>query len=291
MGSNVSQEERLVRERLALMQVYQTDRDQESLLSLIHSHLGLVFAVIKKVAGPGDDLDDLLAEGVLALILVSRGFDEGKGVEFSTYACRVILNQLRRYQVRRQGLSRGVLRSNAVIKQIVRELPAGPSGELKIEEISRRFKSKRGCGLSATRIRSALRGCPRFLSLSDCNPDWCRRRRGAQRLAYESYSLPELPLLAREELAELRGEIESLAGEVNSLGLSEKTRQQFFAHYGLAGSPSQNFRQLAEHYHCHEQAIFSNIQTVWRHLNPGFSQEWLEETQTKITALETIVEE
>jgi RNA polymerase primary sigma factor len=63
---------------------------------LINDNIGLV----KKYAGKFRDrycYDDLVQEGLIALLLASNKFDETKGVKFSTFATNYIINSIKRF--------------------------------------------------------------------------------------------------------------------------------------------------------------------------------------------------
>jgi RNA polymerase sigma-B factor len=64
---------------------------------LIKTHLGLARALARRFAYRGEALDDLEQVAMLALVKVSRRFDETNGASFSTYATTSILGELKRY--------------------------------------------------------------------------------------------------------------------------------------------------------------------------------------------------
>lgn len=66
-------------------------RDQK-----ISENLGLVHACAKRFKARGIEYDDLYQAGCLGLIKAVDGFDESRGVKFSTYAVPVILGEMRR---------------------------------------------------------------------------------------------------------------------------------------------------------------------------------------------------
>lgn len=68
--------------------------DQEA---LIRGHLGLARALARRFAYRGEAIDDLEQVAMLALVKVSRRFDETNGASFSTYATTSILGELKRY--------------------------------------------------------------------------------------------------------------------------------------------------------------------------------------------------
>ena len=67
------------------------DRDQK-----ISENLGLVHACAKRFKSRGIEYEDLYQAGCLGLVKAVDGFDEERGVRFSTYAVPVILGEMRR---------------------------------------------------------------------------------------------------------------------------------------------------------------------------------------------------
>lgn len=62
----------------------------------IEENMGLVHACAKRFKGRGIEYDDLFQAGCLGLVKAVDGFDEERGVQFSTYAVPVILGEMRR---------------------------------------------------------------------------------------------------------------------------------------------------------------------------------------------------
>ena len=58
--------------------------------------MGLVHSCCKKFKGRGIEYDDLFQAGCIGLIKAADGFDEGRGLCFSTYAVPVILGEIKR---------------------------------------------------------------------------------------------------------------------------------------------------------------------------------------------------
>ena len=67
------------------------DREQK-----IRENLGLVHACAKRFKARGMEYDDLYQAGCLGLVKAVDGFDESRGLKFSTYAVPVILGEMRR---------------------------------------------------------------------------------------------------------------------------------------------------------------------------------------------------
>lgn len=64
--------------------------------TFIAKNLGLVHACCSKFRGRGIEYDDLYQAGCIGLIKAVNGFDESRGLMFSTYAVPVILGELKR---------------------------------------------------------------------------------------------------------------------------------------------------------------------------------------------------
>ena len=62
----------------------------------ICSHIGLVHSCVRRFVGRGMEYDDLFQAGCEGLIKAADGFDESRGLQFSTYAVPVILGEMRR---------------------------------------------------------------------------------------------------------------------------------------------------------------------------------------------------
>ncbi len=62
----------------------------------IENNLGLVHSCSHKFKGKGIEYDDLYQAGCLGLIKAAKGFDESRGLMFSTYAVPVILGEIKR---------------------------------------------------------------------------------------------------------------------------------------------------------------------------------------------------
>ena len=62
----------------------------------IESNLPLVHSLCKRFIGRGIEYDDLYQAGCMGLVKAADGFDESRGLCFSTYAVPVILGEIRR---------------------------------------------------------------------------------------------------------------------------------------------------------------------------------------------------
>ena len=64
---------------------------------LINGNLKLVLSILKKFGGKTDNLDDLFQVGCLGLVKAIDNFDISFDVKLSTYACPMILGEIKRY--------------------------------------------------------------------------------------------------------------------------------------------------------------------------------------------------
>ena len=72
-------------------------RDPALRARLVEAHLGLASHLARRFAGRGEPHDDLVQVGSLALVKAVDRFDPGRGVEFSTFATRTVLGELKRH--------------------------------------------------------------------------------------------------------------------------------------------------------------------------------------------------
>ena len=64
---------------------------------LVQSHLGQGAHLARRFTGRGEPYDDLVQVASLALVKAVDRFDPERGVEFSTFATRTILRELKRH--------------------------------------------------------------------------------------------------------------------------------------------------------------------------------------------------
>ena len=59
-------------------------------------NMGLVHALAGRFRGRGIEYEELVSAGCMGLVKAARGFDESRGLRFSTYAVPVILGEIKR---------------------------------------------------------------------------------------------------------------------------------------------------------------------------------------------------
>ena len=99
----------------------------------IQNNLGLVHACAGRFRGRGIEYDDLYSAGCMGLVKAYDGFDEDRGVQFSTYAVPVILGEIKK--LFRDGgtvkVSRSLkelgLKVNALRESIIKNTGAEPT--------------------------------------------------------------------------------------------------------------------------------------------------------------------
>jgi RNA polymerase sigma-B factor len=84
-------------ERTEAFREFSTTRDPRLRDRLIESHLGLARHLANRFSGRGESVEDLTQVASMALIGAVDRFDPDRGVEFSTFATRTILGELKRH--------------------------------------------------------------------------------------------------------------------------------------------------------------------------------------------------
>ena len=73
-------------EEYKLIEKWQYNEDEKSLIRLVSAYKRLVASIAKKYLSYGLQMDDLINEGILGLIISLKKFDLSKGFRLSTYA-------------------------------------------------------------------------------------------------------------------------------------------------------------------------------------------------------------
>lgn len=84
--------------------------DNEACTRILEENAGLIWSVVRRYYGRGAEAEDLYQLGCLGFLKAVRGFDDGYGTQFSTYAVPKIAGEIRRF-LRDDGsvkVSRGV---------------------------------------------------------------------------------------------------------------------------------------------------------------------------------------
>ncbi len=71
--------------------------DKEAREEFINGNLRLVLSIVQRFGGGNENIDDLFQIGCIGLIKALDNFDRSLNVQFSTYACPMILGEVRRY--------------------------------------------------------------------------------------------------------------------------------------------------------------------------------------------------
>ncbi len=79
----------------------------------IEENLGLVHSLANRFKGRGIEYEELYSAGCMGLVKAAKGFDEDRGLKFSTYAVPVILGEIKR--LFRDG---GTVRVSRSIKEL-----------------------------------------------------------------------------------------------------------------------------------------------------------------------------
>jgi len=69
---------------------------------IVEANTRLVFSIVKKFINANNQFDDLLSDGIVALIRAVEKFDYGRGFRFSTYATQVVRRNAYRQVVQKQ---------------------------------------------------------------------------------------------------------------------------------------------------------------------------------------------
>ncbi len=82
-------------------------------------NMGLVHALANRFRGRGIEYEELVSAGCMGLVKAARGFDESRGLCFSTYAVPVILGEIKR--LFRDG---GTVRVSRTVKELSLKIAA-----------------------------------------------------------------------------------------------------------------------------------------------------------------------
>ena len=111
----------------------------------VSENLGLVHACAQRLKGRGIEYEDLYQAGCLGLVKAVDGFDDSRGLKFSTYAVPVILGEMRR-----------LFRDGGAVKvgRTLREL------SLKASRVTAEFSAREGRSPTVQEVAELLQVSP-----------------------------------------------------------------------------------------------------------------------------------
>ena len=110
-----------IRDSRATFAEFADSRDPELREQLVEQHLGLAYQLARRYDNRGESQDDLIQVASVALIHAVDRFDPSKGFEFSTFATRTVLGELKRH-FRDKGWA---VRAPRRIQELYLEVSAG----------------------------------------------------------------------------------------------------------------------------------------------------------------------
>ena len=117
----------------------------------IEQNLGLAHACAGRFRGRGIEYDDLYSAGCVGLVKAYDGFDDSRGLCFSTYAVPVILGEIRK--LFRDG---GTVKVSRSTKEL----------GLKINACRERFLKTQGCEPTVSQLAQQLNAKPEQIALA-----------------------------------------------------------------------------------------------------------------------------
>ena len=123
-----------------LIRAYQAG-DREAGGRLVEENSGLIWSVVRRFFGRGQESEDLYQLGCLGFLKALQSFDTDYGTRFSTYAVPKIAGEIRRF-LRDDGsvkVSRGLKERAALIRRVRGELEQELGREPRLSELSARL--------------------------------------------------------------------------------------------------------------------------------------------------------
>ena len=117
----------------------------------IENNLGLVHACAGRFRGRGVEYDDLYSAGCMGLIKAYDGFDQERGVQFSTYAVPVILGEIKK--LFRDG---GTVKVSRSLKEL----------GLRVSAAREQLIKQNGCEPSVSQLAQAVQAKPEQVALA-----------------------------------------------------------------------------------------------------------------------------
>ncbi len=138
------------------------DRDQ-----FVRDNMGLVHACCNRFRGRGIEYEDMFSAGCVGLVKALDGFDQSRGLQFSTYAVPVILGEIRR--LFRDGgavkVSRGLKETSLKVGREREKFLKQYGREPTVSEIAQRL------GLDAETVSEAVSASMPVLSLTESDDE------------------------------------------------------------------------------------------------------------------------
>ncbi len=119
--------------------------DKQARETLVEENMGLVYSTVKRFAGRGYDVEDLVQIGCIGLLKAIDKFDLGFEVKFSTYAVPMIAGEIKRF-LRDDGMIKvsRTLKETAAKAYMAKEALEKKHGrEATLEEISKEIGAAR----------------------------------------------------------------------------------------------------------------------------------------------------
>lgn len=116
--------------------------DKTAREEFMQGNLRLVLSIVQRFSSRGENMDDLFQIGCVGLLKAIDNFDTKFGVRFSTYACPMIIGEIRRY-LRDNNLvrvSRSLRDTAYKAFQVRNELAEKTLAEPKIEDIAKQME-------------------------------------------------------------------------------------------------------------------------------------------------------
>ncbi len=113
--------------------------DAYALETLVSDNMGLVKSLALRFRDRGTEIEDLIQIGTIGLIKAIRGFDDGYGTRFSTYAVPLICGEIKKY-LRDDGIikvSRELKRKSALLCREKQRIVTETGKEPHISELAR----------------------------------------------------------------------------------------------------------------------------------------------------------
>lgn len=122
--------------------------------ALIEDNIKLVHSCCKHFTNRGLEYDDMFQAGCVGLVKAADGFDEGRGLRFSTYAVPVILGEIKR--LFRDG---GAIKVSRTLKEL----------SLKVTREKEKFERLKGVEPTVQELAQILNASPEEISEAICS--------------------------------------------------------------------------------------------------------------------------